>query len=92
MIEPVNEDICKDEILKNIDEVADVFAFADDQLLTLAAAGVITPLKDADQIREENYENTVQAASINEKLYAYPMTADNGYYMYYNKNISQKKT
>ena len=85
MIEPVNEDICKDEILKNIDEVADVFAFADDQLLTLAAAGVITPLKDADQIREENYESTVQAASINEKLYAYPMTADNGYYMYYNK-------
>lgn len=49
MIEPVNEDICKDEILKNIDEVADVFAFADDQLLTLAAAGVITPLKDSDQ-------------------------------------------
>ena len=30
-------------------------------------------------------EGSVEAASINDKLYAYPLTADNGYFMYYNK-------
>ena len=31
-------------------------------------------------------ESAVEAATIDGKLYGYPLTADNGYFMYYNKN------
>lgn len=66
-------------------EAPDVFAFADDQLMELAAAGVIERIEADEQIKNSNLEGAVDAASINGSVYAYPMTADNGYFMYYNK-------
>lgn len=84
-VEAVGEADCKKTILTNVGECADVFTFADDQLMALAAAGVLKPIEDADSIRKSNLEGTVEAASIEDKLYAYPLTADNGYFMYYNK-------
>ena len=64
---------------------ADVFTFADDQLNALAAAGALDPIKDADEIRERNLPSAVEAATVDDQLYAYPLTADNGYFLYYNK-------
>lgn len=68
-----------------LEESADVFAFADDQLNTLVAAGALEPVEDAATISEENLEGAVEAASVGGTLYAYPLTADNGYFLYYNK-------
>ena len=34
----------------------------------------------------QNLDEAVAAASVNDTLYAYPMTADNGYFLYYDKN------
>ncbi|NBH73220.1 extracellular solute-binding protein [Clostridiaceae bacterium] len=76
---------CKDVLLENLEEGADVFTFADDQLNALAAAGALEPLAEDAKIRSENLEAAVEAASVNNILYAYPLTADNGYFMYYNK-------
>lgn len=84
-VEAVGEAECKKTILSNVDECADVFTFADDQLMALAAAGVLKPVENADSIRENNLEGAVEAASVEDNLYAYPLTADNGYFMYYNK-------
>lgn len=84
-VEAVGEADCKKTILSNVGECADVFTFADDQLMALAAAGVLKPLKNADSIRKSNLEGAVEAASVGDNLYAYPLTADNGYFMYYNK-------
>lgn len=58
--------------------------------MELAAAGVIEPIEQDMQIKEENVEGAIEAATINGNLYAYPMTADNGYFMFYNKNIYQR--
>lgn len=80
-----SEASCKETALSNVGECADVFAFADDQLMALAAAGVLKPISDADKIKKNSLEGAVNAASINDKLYAYPLTADNGYFMFYNK-------
>lgn len=82
---PVGEGDCKKMVLENVLECADVFAFADDQLMALAAAGVLKPIENAEEIKQNNLEGAVEAASINGKLYAYPLTADNGYFMFYNK-------
>lgn len=77
---------CKDAALGDVSECADVFTFADDQLTALAAAGVLKPVENAEKIKEDSLDGAVQAASINDTLYAYPLTADNGYFMYYNKS------
>lgn len=80
-----SESGCKDAILDDPQTGADVFAFADDQLGSLAAAGVLMPVENADAVRADNLSSAVKAASINNVLYAYPITSDNGYFLYYNK-------
>lgn len=80
-----SESSCRDSLLNNVLEAPDVFTFADDQLMACVAAGVLKPVENADEIASRNIEGSVNAASIGEELYAYPLTADNGYFMYYNK-------
>ena len=82
---------CKDVLLGGLEEGADVFTFADDQLNALAAAGALDPIENANEIRDRNLSNTVEAATVNNQLYAYPLTADNGYFLYYNKQYITEK-
>lgn len=72
-------------LLADVQNGADVFSFPDDQLNTMVAAGALAPVPNADEIGGRNVAEAVNAATINGKLYAYPMTADNGYFLYYNK-------
>ncbi len=82
---PMSESKCKDTLLANLEQGADVFTFADDQLNALAAAGALEPLLEPQPIKEANLTNAVEAASVGDILYAYPLTADNGYFLYYDK-------
>ena len=84
-VEIESEASCKDTLLGDVKNGADVFAFPDDQLMAMIAAGVLEPLVENENIKQVNSEGSVEAASYDSKLYAYPMTADNGYFMYYNK-------
>lgn len=84
-VEAEDEGTCKDAILGDVNAAPDVFAFADDQLMQLAAAGVIEGIEDTNELKAANLEGAVDAVSLNESVYAYPMTADNGYFMFYNK-------
>lgn len=83
-----SESSAKDTILTDIEAAADVFAFADDQLNVLVDAGALQPIEmNTDAVIEAcggAESGAVQAASKDGKLYAYPMTADNGYFMFYN--------
>lgn len=45
---------CKDVLLGGLEDSADVFTFADDQLNALAAAGALDPIENADEIRSRN--------------------------------------
>ncbi|MCI9226553.1 MAG: extracellular solute-binding protein [Dorea sp.] len=86
------ESQCKDVLLGGLEEGADVFTFADDQVNALAAAGALDPIENADEIRSKNLSSAVEAATVNNQLYAYPLTADNGYFLYYNKQyISEEQ-
>lgn len=78
---------CKDTLFGDVEGGADVFAFADDQLRAMVAAGALSPVENADAVKAANIEAANDAASVNGKLYAYPMTADNGYFLYYNKEF-----
>lgn len=79
------ESQCKDVLLGGLEDGADVFTFADDQLAALAAAGALDPLENPEEIRASNLPASVEAASVGDTLYAFPLTADNGYFLYYNK-------
>lgn len=85
-IESVSESNCRDAVLDDVNNCADVFTFADDQLSSLVASGVLSAVEyELDSVKSRNSQSSVDAASINGVLYAYPLTADNGYFMYYNK-------
>ncbi|MDE7206442.1 MAG: extracellular solute-binding protein [Lachnospiraceae bacterium] len=85
IFEVQGESQCKDVLLGGLEDGADVFTFADDQLTALAAAGALDPIENANEIKDRNLSSTVEAATVNNQLYAYPLTADNGYFLYYNK-------
>ncbi len=77
-------------VLQDPEAAADVFTFADDQFNDLYGAGVLQQVMDnVDGIIEDNggkESKTVQAVTGPDgNLYAYPATADNGYFMFYNK-------
>ena len=76
--QPQSESSCKDAMLGDLEGGADVFAFADDQVSALAAAGGLDPIENAEEIRAASLSAAVEAASVGGTLYAYPLTADNG--------------
>lgn len=72
-------------VLKDIHNAADVFSMPDDQLFSLIAGGALSPVENQSGVKAANLADAVDAASYNDTLYAYPYTADNGYFLYYNK-------
>ncbi len=86
VLEESADSASKDKVLGDIHNAADIFPFADDQLSALVAAGALEPVKDQEAVRTANLEEAVEAATINDIVYAYPMTADNGYFLYYDKD------
>lgn len=76
----------KDVALADIHNMADVITLPDDQLLGFIAAGAIDAVPNAEEVKKANLPDAVAAASHNDILYAYPATADNGYFLYYDKN------
>ena len=83
--EPQSESSCTNALMAGLEQGADVFAFADDQLNTLVAAGALEPIENPEAIRNSNLPESVLAASVDNTLYALPLTSDNGYFLYYNK-------
>ena len=83
-----SESTAKDTVLTDPTAAADVYAFADDQLNELVQAGALQEVQlNADDIKSRNTAASVDAATLNGKLYAYPLTADNGYFMFYDKSF-----
>lgn len=76
----------RDDLLSDVHNGPDVFHFPDDQLNSLIAGGVLSAVPNADEVKKANLDEAVTAACLGNTLYAYPMTADNGYFLYYDKD------
>ena len=78
---------CSKTVLNDPTAAADVFTFADDQFNSLLNGGALQQVLDgADDVIANNTPESIAAATGNDgNLYAYPATADNGYFMFYNK-------
>jgi len=84
----VGENDAQKRLLEDAAAAADVFSFPDDQIYDLVNAGALYEItRNKEQITSRNTEASVEAATIDDALYAYPATADNGYFMYYDKSV-----
>ena len=74
--------------LEDPSAAADVFSYPDDQIITLVQADALYEVtRNHETIVAANAAGTIDAASYEGVLYGYPMTADNGYYLYYDKSV-----
>lgn len=82
-----SEGDCSKVVLNDVEAAADVFTFADDQFNSLYNAGALQPVVEgAEEVIAANVPGSIAASTgLDGQLYAYPATADNGYFMFYNK-------
>jgi len=88
-VEPVSESESATQMILDVEAGADIFSFAQDQFARLVQAGALVKLGQgaAAFVTENNDAGTVAAATSGDAIYAYPLTADNGYFMYYDKDV-----
>ena len=88
-IEGVSEANAAGQVLNDPATAPDIYCFAQDQLARLVQAAALAPLGNqaTANVTANNDAGSVAAATVGGKLYAYPMTSDNGYYLYYDKSV-----
>ena len=88
-VEPVSEADAATNMITDVQAGGDLFFFAQDQLSRLIQAGALTPLGvgASEFVKTNNSVGSTLAALSGESYYAYPLTADNGYFMYYDKSV-----
>ena len=88
-ISGVSEATAGAEVVKDVATAPDIFCFAQDQLASLVQAAALAAPGGAiaDDVKASNDKGSVAAATVGGTLYAYPMTSDNGYYLYYDKSV-----
>ena len=82
-----------DKILNDVEAGPDIFSFPSDRINTFYAAGALARIGgDAEtKVKAENAEGAVDAATVKvngeDHLYAFPVTGDNCYFLYYDKSV-----
>ncbi len=88
-IEAVSEADSATTMITDVESGADIFFFAQDQSTRLIQSGALQKLGQgaAESISSANASGVVAACKLGDDMYAYPLTADNGYFMYYDKSV-----
>lgn len=88
-VEAVSESEAATQMITDVGAGGDLFCFAQDQFARLVQAGALAKLgqKASETVKTDNDAGAVAAATAGEVLYAYPLTADNGYFMFYDKSV-----
>ena len=88
-VEPVGEGDAASNMITDVEGGADIYGFAQDQLARLVVSGAIAPLSDqyASFVDEQNDAGAASAAKMGGTTYAFPITSDIGYFLYYDKSV-----
>lgn len=95
---PISVGVCGEnnayaQMSVDVEASADVYGFANDQLMNLRNAGAIARIGSATvtKLKEDNELLSVEAGKITEDgadyYYGYPYAADNGFFLYYDKSV-----
>lgn len=88
-VEAVGEGDAASNVITDVKAAADIYGFAQDQLTRLVTAGALEEV-NPDYIAEVSSANddaAVKSATVGGAMYAYPITSDNGYFLYYDKSV-----
>lgn len=88
-VEPVSEADAGTNMITDVEAGGDLFCFAQDQFARLVQAGALAKLgvQAAQTVSDANDAGVVAAATSGSEMYAYPLTSDNGYFLYYDKSV-----
>jgi len=88
-VEAVGEGDVAGNMITDVESGADIFVFAQDQISRLVSAGALETVNPdvIDAVKSANDEGSVKAATVGSEMYAYPLTSDNGYFLYYDKSV-----
>jgi arabinogalactan oligomer/maltooligosaccharide transport system substrate-binding protein len=87
-VQAVGEGDAAGNMITDVEGGADIYGFAQDQISRLVTAGALMPVGAyADWISEQNDAGAVGAATVGSTVYAFPMTSDNGYFLYYDSSV-----
>ena len=89
VVEACGEGDAASNMITDVEAGADIYGFAQDQLARLVAAGALQPLNTefGDWVTANNDAGSVNAATAGSTIYAFPLTSDNGYFLYYDKSV-----
>ncbi len=88
-IQSTGEGDAAGNMITDVQAGADIFGFAQDQLARLVSAGALMPLTGYYEsvVSDNNDAGAVSASKVGNTVYAFPITSDNGYFMYYDKSV-----
>ena len=88
-VEAVSEADAATNMTTDVTAGADIYCFAQDQFARLVQSGALAKLGTgaATFVTENNDKGSVESATLGDAIYAYPLTSDNGYFMYYDKSV-----
>ena len=88
-IQATGEGDAAGNMVTDVQAGADIFGFAQDQLARLVAAGALMPLTGYYEnfVSTSNDAGAVGASKVGNTVYAFPITSDNGYFLYYDKSV-----
>lgn len=88
------EQFAYENVQRDPASAADVYSYSNDQLIPLLRVGGLAELGGVflDEVKANNSAESVRSGSVaygtaDEKVYGYPFSSDNGYYMYYDKSV-----
>ena len=83
IVNGVSEATSADQMLVDVSVGADIYCFAQDQFARLVQGGALAELdaEAAKEVKAANDPGVVAAATTGDKMYAYHLTSDNGYFM-----------
>ena len=88
-IEGVTEADCATQVAADVASAPDIYCFAQDQLARLVQAAALAQPNEkiTGELKADNDATSISAASVAGDLYAYPLTSDNGFFMFYDKSL-----
>lgn len=88
-VQGISESEAATQMVTDVTSGADVYCFAQDQMARLIEAKAISKLgtTSAKFVQDNNDAGAVRASTVDGDVYSYPITSDNGYFMYYDKSV-----
>ena len=94
VVEAVGEGDAATQVITDVATAPDIYCFAQDQLARLVQVGALNKLGVAasEEVTKNNDASAVKAATVDGNLYCYPLTSDNGYFMFYDKSVIKESS